>query len=458
MVTVGGDDPPALGINPVANGLVFPGVGPHRALDLEIEAQFVRRHERRLGRAPRVKADQVQAMRFAHRDDALPIRHVRRRVTGQREDAAFQGAAEKDRVAVEAKLLAVGGDLAQAERYRAGIADPLARELQREGLQSGAEFVPARGLGVQRHAGLDAGASGLPRHGHRPGAQGQGPVSRPAGGVAQAHPHMGRLARHVRKDLDIGDPNRAGRGHLQPSDQAVPVSLRVIADAMRPIAHCHPHPVVDPRREGVSARRQGHAEFVSVGRREAVVGAYLAPIHPQARFPVRPLQGDEYAPPRPGGRDVKVALIPRRADIMFLGLEAKRHLDVSRLAVLGILFSLPPSLDVGSPGPRRVHRDIVAKPLVLQRPRQLKVVRQLAVEPMPRQADIGAVELEAPSPRQRNGVRGRRPERGQAEAAEKETFEKMNLHRHKVRARPPSASWRRKKTPPVPCITVPLNF
>ena len=85
---------------------------------------------------------------------------------------------------------------------------------------------------------------------------------------------------------------------------------------------------------------------------------------------------------------------------MFLGLEEERHLDVAGLPVFRILRAFEPGVHVDIPVPFRVHRDVIAKALVLQRAGQLDALVQGTLEPALLHARIRAVQLELPLARQ----------------------------------------------------------
>ena len=89
MVAVGAQDAVGLAPHPVVDRLAVAEarglVGPRAGFDLVVEAEAIRRLERRLRRAPGVEADVVQAVRLRDADDPLPGRHVGRRMPGLRE-------------------------------------------------------------------------------------------------------------------------------------------------------------------------------------------------------------------------------------------------------------------------------------------------------------------------------------------------------------------------------------
>ena len=121
VVAVGLQDPVGFGVDPLVDRLAVADRRPGGALDLIVEAQFVGRDERRLGRAPGMEADLVQSVRLAIRMIRFHDSHIGRRIAGQREDAAFQRAAEEGLLSVHRELRALGGELAEAEGGVRGV-------------------------------------------------------------------------------------------------------------------------------------------------------------------------------------------------------------------------------------------------------------------------------------------------------------------------------------------------
>ena len=111
---------------------------------MKVEPQLIGRLEGRLGRAPGVEPEQVQAVVLGDPDDAPPGFQVGRRQPGPREDRAFERAAKKELPAVEPELRARGGDLAEAER-RDARSRRLAIDRGGHAVERGAKLVPERG-------------------------------------------------------------------------------------------------------------------------------------------------------------------------------------------------------------------------------------------------------------------------------------------------------------------------
>ena len=87
---------------------------------------------------------------------------------------------------------------------------------------------------------------------------------------------------------------------------------------------------------------------------------------------------------------------------MLLRLQEDRHLDVARPTVFRVLRALEPGIAAYLPGPLRIHRDVVAEALVLQRAGQFDALLQGALEPALRYSRIPAIQLEPPLAAQRD--------------------------------------------------------
>src|ERR1035438_8086480 len=205
-------------------------------------------------------------MRLADVDDALPGRHVSRRIAGEWEDATFQCAAEESRMAVEHKLLALLFDLAKPETHCALIVGLRAFEPERELLEDGTELVPGLRICVQRLFDFGRAALLVPFHQLAMLANGEGSVASLAARITDLHLHQCGLPDDVRIYLRVLNPHGAGREKLDTSNHPVPVPLRVIGDAVRPGANVHDHAVVHPDSQRVFARLQANAELVTVRR------------------------------------------------------------------------------------------------------------------------------------------------------------------------------------------------
>ena len=131
---------------------------------------------------------------LAGADDPLPGLHVCGRIAREREDAAFERAAEEGRVAVEDELLAFGADLTQAEAHRALVIGLVALEAEGEFLEDGIELVPGLGLLIEHHLNVGGAAFPEPTDFLALAADRQGAVACLAARIADAHLHGAQIA------------------------------------------------------------------------------------------------------------------------------------------------------------------------------------------------------------------------------------------------------------------------
>ena len=156
MVAVGRQDALSFLIEPLVDWLAISHARPGGDFHGKIETEFIRRNERGLGRAEGMEADMVQTMSLADTDNALPRRNVRRGITGQWKDAAFECAAEKERAAIDEEVAAIDGQVAKAEGHRALVMSGRAIEMHDKLLQGGVELVPGLGVCTERDCQLGA--------------------------------------------------------------------------------------------------------------------------------------------------------------------------------------------------------------------------------------------------------------------------------------------------------------
>ena len=168
-------------------------------------------------------------------------------------------------------------------------------------------------------------ARGLPWRGNRELST---PSPRPAGRVADPPLDRHRPSGDVREDLEVGHPDRRGRRQLDPPGDPVPVPLGVVADAVRVDADVDHQVVINADRQPVPAGNDGRAQVVLVGRGQAVPLADRPLVEPDSGLDVGPLEGEDQPTASPGRRDLDVALIPRRADVVLHRLEPERHLEL----------------------------------------------------------------------------------------------------------------------------------
>ena len=127
--------------------------------------------------------------------------------------------------------------------------------------------------------------------------------------IAQPHADLDRLIPDVRIDPRIVDPDGVGCPQFEAADEAVPVALGVVGDAVGVVADVHDHAVVDADRQPVGAGGHVTAQLIHVRRAEAVLRAEGPPVDPDGGLPMRPLQEEGEASALPGGRDFDLPLV-----------------------------------------------------------------------------------------------------------------------------------------------------
>ncbi len=407
VVAIGLDQPGRLVIEHVQHLVLGIEGVPHAAFRLQVEAQFVGGGEGGFGRAPGMEAHAVQAPRLADADDALPRRHIGRRIAGQRETAAIVRGAEVEQLAVQPDDVAVGPDLAHAEGDIAPVVGVAALQADRQVLERRREFGPGLRVGHRYVEGRDT-AVLRPRHLGRGAAGRQNAAARLAGQVADDDADLRRLLRQVRKDLGVVDPYRRRRRQFDAADNAVPRRAFAVGDrvAVEAVGRGE-HAVVDADRQPVPAGAEP-AQVDIVRRDQRPVRTDRCAVDIDIGLPARAFQLQRNALAGPGGGDVDVALVPGDAQIMAHRLRQVGHLDVAGLGVILVLRQQVPAHVARQGGDElRLGGDLVAIALGLQDTGQadMGVGGEVLGEPLPGDAGVVAVQGEAPLPGQRHGAR-----------------------------------------------------
>ena len=87
-------------MQPIVDRRPFANPRPSPTFDVVIEPQLVRRNKRCFRRTPGMKPDVIQPVSLANADDPPPRVDIGRRVTGEWENAALEGAAKEDLVTI----------------------------------------------------------------------------------------------------------------------------------------------------------------------------------------------------------------------------------------------------------------------------------------------------------------------------------------------------------------------
>ncbi len=294
---------------------------PGSALDLEVETQFVRGDERRLGRTPRVEPHVVQPMSLADANDPFPGPDIRRRVSGQRKDAAFECAAKEQRAAVDHELgtvVAISRIPKATEVSSVELALSIASiEFYREGVQRGTEFVPQAQIVAQRISDLDVGSVRIQRYRHFDWgrvmrsscvvcvrSESQCSTSSSTSPVPDAYVNPCRTCLDVRVHLHLIDPNQVGRSKRHGPDNPIPIGLRMIGHAVGVFTDVDSHGIVDANRQPMfflfrSVGSQLVSQVVLVRRTQGIPRANFRTVHPQPSFPMRAFQSQYDTSPEP---------------------------------------------------------------------------------------------------------------------------------------------------------------
>ena len=237
-------------------------------------------------------------------------------------------------------------------------------------VQDGSKLIPTRNGSRDRHIDFDDISlqpdlallrDTRPRH-----LQSQLILLDTAGLISERHEDAGTALAQTRMDLHILDPNLARGLQFESADDAIPICLDMIRNAVGIRTHIDSDPVVHQDGEAVFPRRGVRAEFKNMRRCQAVAFPHQRVVEPHLRFPMAALQKKRDTPPRPIVRDFDVTLIPCRSHIMPLRLQPKRNLDVAGFTVFCIpLLQVPRAIE-DTARPLRLRRDLFAQALLLE--------------------------------------------------------------------------------------------
>ena len=160
-------------------------------LSLDHDAFEVGRGKGRVGRAPRMKTNKIQAVGFFDLEDPPPRRHIAGRMARKGEDLAFQCAPQKQRSPVQGELGAAAGQFPQTK-----LDLPAGRgilvQFHVQGAKRGMKLIPSR-RARQGDAIIGPATLCAPRDVRRDqGVQGfelDLPGSGLSGGIAEVHGH-----------------------------------------------------------------------------------------------------------------------------------------------------------------------------------------------------------------------------------------------------------------------------
>ena len=276
-------------------------VRPRRTFHLQVEAQTVGNGESRLRRAVAVEADVVQAVLLTLAEDTLPRRFVGRWIARLGETAVLDRTSQEERATVDVELTPLSRHLAQSE----GDRHIPAVVLQHLGIEPGIELIPQLGLRVE----VDA------------------VVALVDGDVKVVVFQMGHhpLAPYIDASLQ-----------LDTSDDAVPVALRLVGDAVGVLPDADVlDAVVDAQHYLVRLTEADDVRHViAMGRRQRHLPSYLMTVDVSLRLNVCPLQEERYGLTAPLLRHVDLTAVPCRTDIVALWRQEEGKLHLAFHAVL----------------------------------------------------------------------------------------------------------------------------
>ena len=335
-------------------------------------------------------------------------------MAGERKHAAFQRAAKKSFPSVHRELRALRRDFAETKSCVARCVAKFRRQLSHCRMK----FVPVRRVLTQ---GNFAGESSAVRRPVRDDRLREFSVhikkhtrlAVRAGRVADGSRHRRRMRGDVRIDLQILDPNQRRRAQREVADEAVPVALRVVADAGGIFADVHDAAIVHANRQRVFA---GHelAEIIFVRRAKGIVRAEIFSVQPNLRLPVRTFERQDDVLIFPVQRNFHRALKPSDARVILFRRQPEGQFYISGLTILCKFRRGEIRRVADAAGPDGVRRHGVADALFRQRAGQMDVAGKFFRRPIFCDARVGAVELKAPVAVQRQRVVGGQRAREQA--------------------------------------------
>ena len=335
-------------------------------------------------------------------------------MAGERKHAAFQRAAKKSFTAVHRELRALRRNFAKT---KSGATRRLA-DFGRQLPHCRMKLIPIRRVLAQRNFARERAAVRRPVGHDRMQKfsihiKKHSRLAVRAGRVADGSRHRRRMRRDVRVNLQIFNPNRRRRAQREVADEAVPVALRVVADAGGIFADVHDAAIVHADRQRVFAGRE-LAEIIFVRRAERIVRAEIFSVQPDLRLPVRTFHRQDNALVFPIRGNRHRALIPRDAGVIFFRRQPEGQFHISGLAILFKFRRGEKRAVADVAGPDGVRRHVIADALFRQRAGQVEAAGKFLGRPIFRDARVGAVELKAPGAVQRQRVVGGQRAREQA--------------------------------------------
>ena len=272
MVSIGVQDPFRLVEGEAGDLRIRPVPAEERQFGLKVEAEFVRRLKRGIRRTPRMEAHVVEAVVLHRPEVRAPRLDIHRCGPRERPHAGIVPSPEERRPPVDRELRSPRAEFAQPDLHPAReIPDP-----NLNFVQDGTELAPQRGI------------------------LGEGdrlPVGRNAVRGEDLRLHVHRPGRRIREKADASEARQAFGAEFDPSEDAVPVRLRVLRNLVTRNWH-RINPVVHLQSEDVTPRLYRARQFED-GRRGKCLAPPEADTIPKRPNDLRTLEEKRYPPPLP---------------------------------------------------------------------------------------------------------------------------------------------------------------
>ena len=358
----------------------------------------------------------VQAVALADAEHPLPRLLVHGRIAREGEVAVLHRAAQQRLSAVDVEVVFAHLELPHAERgdvlvHLHQTAEVRLANVRLQEIDVGVELVPQQGALADEQRvddGMRAGCEGVVlRLVDMMRAAGgalalrhivDGALHGLACAVHHDRPNHRRIIVDVGIDLQVVNIDTPRPPQLQRADDAIPVALRLVGDAMAVGAW------VDVLHAVVDADGNEVLSFLNIGRdvelvrhAQAILHAHLLAVYPDGTLPMGPLEVERHVLPRPLLRQVHFTDIPRRTHIVLVGGEEEGELDVSLHTVLLHRGVVVVGAVVERACPHGIYRDVVALQHLGHGARQGHgVVQRRPTIPLLRLAHVLAVHLELP--------------------------------------------------------------
>lgn len=218
----------------------------------------------------------------------------------------------------------------------------------------------------------------------------------PGGFVDEGEVHPDCAAGDIGIGLDVFDVEGIVGGEFDGADDAVPVALGMVANAVGVFADLDTDAVIDAESNAMVAGFELAGDVVDVRGGEAISVADGGSIDPEGGFPVATFEGEVDMFSFPVLRDEDVFLVPAGSDIMGAGCEPEGEFDVAGLAVGGVEGAGEVGFVLQGAGPFGFGGYGIAVALGEEGAWQADDAGEFEVEPFFLEALVAGVHLEVP--------------------------------------------------------------